>query len=57
MGRLAKPQTVVTGFVREQLREMLIALDPMLSKATGVATRTHQTACRVKNGVAAEANQ
>ncbi len=47
----------VTGFVPAQPKAMPIALDPMPSKAIGVATRTHQTACLVKNGVVAEANQ
>ncbi len=57
MGKLAKLQTVATGFVLPRRRLTLTAQDPMQSKATGVAIRTRRTACRAKNGVAEEANQ
>jgi hypothetical protein len=57
MGKLAKLQTVATGFVQARRRAMLIARDPMQSKAIGAAIRTHRTACRAKNGVAEEVNQ
>jgi len=57
MGRLVKPLTVAIGFVPARPKATRIALDLTQSKAIGVAIRTHQTACRVKNGVAAEANQ
>jgi hypothetical protein len=57
MGKLAKLQTVATGFVQALPKATLTAQDPRRSKAIGSPTPIHQTTCQGANGSAEEVNQ
>jgi hypothetical protein len=57
LGKLVKQQMVVIVSVQAQAKETHIALGQTQSKEIGVVIKTHQTTCRVKNGVVAEVNQ
>jgi hypothetical protein len=57
MGKLAKLQTVATGFVQALPKATLTAQDPRRSKAIGSPTQTRQTTYRDANGSAEEVNQ